>query len=43
MTAASCFPQPDDVLEAGDEMLFFAGGSQSQVSAFVLGATEPLS
>ena len=36
------FPKPDDVLEAGDEMLFFAGGTQSQVSALVQGATEPL-
>ena len=31
------FPKPDDVLEAGDEMLFFAGGAQSQVSALVRG------
>jgi trk system potassium uptake protein len=36
------FPKPDDVLEAGDEMLFFAGGAQSQVSALVQGATEKL-
>jgi trk system potassium uptake protein TrkA len=36
------FPKPDDVLEAGDEMLFFAGGTPSQVSALVQGATEPL-
>jgi len=36
-------PQPDDVLEAGDEMLFFAGGAvQSQVSALVHGATKSL-
>jgi trk system potassium uptake protein len=36
-------PQPDDVLEAGDEMLFFAGGAvQSQVSALVQSATKPL-
>jgi trk system potassium uptake protein len=34
------FPKPDDVLEAGDEMLFFAGGAQNQVSALVQGATE---
>ena len=32
-------PQPDDVLEAGDEMLFFAGGAaENQVQALVLGA-----
>jgi trk system potassium uptake protein TrkA len=36
------FPKPDDVLEAGDEMLFFAGGPKSQVSAFVEGATQAL-
>jgi trk system potassium uptake protein TrkA len=36
------FPTPDDVLEAGDEMLFFAGGAQNQVSALVQRATEPL-
>ena len=36
------FPKPDDVLEAGDEMLFFAGGARSQVSAFVEGATRAL-
>jgi trk system potassium uptake protein TrkA len=35
------FPTPDDVLEAGDEMLFFVGGAQGQVSALVQGATEP--
>ena len=34
-------PKPDDVLEAGDEMLFFAGGAQTQVSALVQGATKP--
>jgi trk system potassium uptake protein TrkA len=34
------FPKPDDILEAGDEMLFFAGGAKSQVSAFVDGATQ---
>lgn len=32
-------PQPDDVLEAGDEMLFLAGGSaHGEVSALVQGA-----
>jgi trk system potassium uptake protein len=36
-------PQPDDVLEAGDEMLFFAGGTvQNQVAALVHGATKML-
>ena len=36
-------PQPDDVLEAGDEMLFFAGGAiENQVWALVRGATKPL-
>jgi trk system potassium uptake protein TrkA len=36
-------PQPDDVLEADDEMLFFAGGStEDQVRALVRGATKPL-
>lgn len=36
-------PQPDDVLEAGDEMLFLAGGAtQNQVSALVHGAMKPL-
>ena len=36
-------PRPDDVLEAGDEMLFFAGGAvENQVRALVLGATTPL-
>ena len=36
-------PQPDDVLEAGDEMLFFAGGTtEDQVRALVRGATTPL-
>jgi trk system potassium uptake protein TrkA len=34
-------PKPDDVLEAGDEMLFLAGGAQNQVSALVQGATKP--
>ena len=34
-------PQPDDVLEAGDEMLFFAGGAgQNEVSALVQGAIK---
>jgi trk system potassium uptake protein len=36
------FPKPDDVIEAGDEMLFFAGGAKNQVSALVEGATKPL-
>jgi trk system potassium uptake protein TrkA len=35
-------PKPDDVLEAGDEMLFFAGGAANQASALVQGATKPL-
>jgi trk system potassium uptake protein len=36
-------PQPDDVLQAGDEMLFFAGGAvEDQVRAMVHGATKPL-
>ena len=36
-------PQPDDVLEAGDEMLFFAGGAgENQVQALVHGAVQPL-
>jgi trk system potassium uptake protein TrkA len=36
-------PQPDDVLQAGDEMLFFAGGAvEDQVRALVHGATQPL-
>ncbi|ULE35618.1 potassium channel family protein [Mycobacterium sp. IDR2000157661] len=36
-------PQPDDVLEAGDEMLFLAGGTtQNEVSALVDGALKPL-
>jgi trk system potassium uptake protein TrkA len=36
-------PRPDDVLEAGDEMLFFAGGDvESQARALVHGATTPL-
>jgi trk system potassium uptake protein TrkA len=37
-------PKPDDVLEAGDEMLFFAGGAvRDQVAALVQGATRPIS
>jgi len=36
-------PQPDDVLAAGDEMLFFAGGAvENQVRALVHGAAPPL-
>ncbi|BBY81360.1 putative potassium uptake protein [Mycolicibacterium pulveris] len=36
-------PTPDDVLEAGDEMLFVVGGGlANQVSALVQGAIEPL-
>jgi trk system potassium uptake protein TrkA len=36
-------PQPDDVLEAGDEMLFLAGGAgQNEVSALVRGAIKPM-
>ena len=36
-------PKPDDVLEADDEMLFFAGGSTvDQVRALVHGAIKPL-
>ena len=36
-------PKPDDVLEADDEMLFFAGGAvEDQVRALVHGATKPL-
>ena len=36
-------PQPDDVLEAGDEMLFFTGGAaENQVRALVRGAISPL-
>jgi trk/ktr system potassium uptake protein len=35
-------PQPDDVLEAGDQMLFFAGGAtENQVRALVHGAIRP--
>jgi len=35
-------PQPDDVLEAGDEMLFFAGSAvQNQVRALIDGAVRP--
>ena len=36
-------PQPDDLIEAGDEMLFFAGGAaENQVRALVHGAMQPL-
>jgi trk system potassium uptake protein len=36
-------PQPDDVLKAGDEMLFFAGGTvQNEVLGLVHGAIKPL-
>ena len=36
-------PQPDDVLQADDEMLFFAGGAfEDQIRALVHGATKPL-
>jgi trk/ktr system potassium uptake protein len=36
-------PQPDDVMQAGDEMLFFAGGStEDQVRGLVRAATKPL-
>jgi trk system potassium uptake protein TrkA len=36
-------PQPDDTLEAGDEMLFFVGGSmENQVQALVASALRPL-
>jgi trk system potassium uptake protein TrkA len=36
-------PQPDDVLQANDEMLFIAGGStEDQVRALVREATKPL-
>jgi trk system potassium uptake protein TrkA len=36
-------PKPDDVLQADDEMLFFAGGAvEDQVRALVHGATKPL-
>jgi len=35
-------PQPDDVLDAGDEMLFFAGSAvQNQVRALIDGAVRP--
>jgi trk system potassium uptake protein TrkA len=35
-------PQPDDVIEAGDEMLFVAGSTiENQVMALVHGATRP--
>ncbi len=40
---ALILPRPDDVLEAGDEMLFFAGGAvENQARALVHGATTPL-
>lgn len=36
-------PQPDEVLQADDEMLFVAGGAvEDQVRALVHGATKPL-
>jgi trk system potassium uptake protein len=35
-------PQPDDLLEANDEMLFLVGGGDDQVQALVRGATKPL-
>jgi trk system potassium uptake protein len=36
-------PQPDDVIEAGDEMLYVAGNAvESQVSALVHGAIRPV-
>lgn len=36
-------PQPDDVLQADDEMLFFSGGAvEDQVRALVHEATKPL-
>jgi trk system potassium uptake protein TrkA len=34
-------PQPDDVLEVGDEMLFVAGADVDEVRALVDGATAP--
>jgi trk system potassium uptake protein TrkA len=35
--------QPDDVLETGDEMVFFAGDAvESQARALVRGAISPL-
>ncbi len=35
-------PTPEDVLKAGDEMLFFTGGgSNNEVSALVQGAIKP--
>lgn len=35
-------PKPDDVLEAGDEMLFLAGGgTHGEVAALVQGALDP--
>jgi trk system potassium uptake protein TrkA len=37
-------PKPDDVFEAGDEMLFFAGGAaENQVQSLVQGALRPVS
>ena len=38
-------PAPDDVLQAGDEMLFFAGGAaaENQVRALVRGAIDEIS
>lgn len=37
-------PKPDDVLEAGDELLFFTGGAaEHQARALVYGAIGPLS
>jgi trk/ktr system potassium uptake protein len=39
---AVILPQPDDQLEAGDEMLFFAGGAvESEVRALVHGGMPP--
>ena len=36
-------PRPDDVLEVGDEILFFAGhATEDQVRALIDGATKPL-
>ncbi|MGV0801437.1 TrkA C-terminal domain-containing protein, partial [Mycolicibacterium elephantis] len=36
-------PTPDDVLEAGDEMLFLVGGgTTNEVSALVQGVIDPL-
>ncbi len=33
-------PKPDDVLEAADEMLFFAGAADNQLQALVIGALQ---